>query len=228
VPQNGGVRAVLGNHWVRAAVLALLLAVGAVLALTLDLPSVPAVRRWVDGAGGAAWAGMVLGTALVLLGPVPRTAVSILTGVVAGFWTGVVVAFLGALLAALLAFGLSRGLGRGAVTRLAGPRLARVDELLEDRGFVPVLLARLVPVVPFAVCSYGAGLVGVRLAPYLLGSAIGLVPGTLVQVGIGASAALFVSGQVAFSLVLLAAGIAVPGWLAVRAWRRRPVPEGSA
>lgn len=228
MPHNGGVRAAMGNHWVRAAVLALLLVVAAVLALTLDLPSVPAARRWVDDAGGAAWIGMALGTALVLLGPVPRTAVSILTGVVAGFWTGVVVAFAGALIAALLAFALSRGLGRGTVTRLAGPRLARVDALLEDRGFVAVLLTRLVPVVPFAICSYGSGLVGVRLAPYLLGSALGLVPGTVVQVGIGASVVLVMSGQAAVSLLLPAAGVAVLGWLAVRAWRRRPVPEGSA
>jgi uncharacterized membrane protein YdjX (TVP38/TMEM64 family) len=222
--ENGGVRTVLESPWLRAAVLVLLLTVGLVLVLTVDLPSVPAVRRWVDGAGGAGWAALVLGTTLILLAPVPRSAVTVLVGVVAGFWPGFLVASAAAFIAALAAFGLSRGLGRSAVTRLAGRRLARVDSLLGDRGFVPVLVARLLPIVPFAVCSYGAGLFGVRLGPYLLATALGLPPGTAVQVGIGASAALFVSGQAAFTAVPLAVGLVLLGWLAVRVWRGRREP----
>jgi uncharacterized membrane protein YdjX (TVP38/TMEM64 family) len=204
----------------RAAVLVLLLLVGLALVLTLDLPRVSAVRRWLDGAGGVGWAALVVGTTLILLAPVPRTAVIVLVGVVAGFWPGLLVASAASFLAAAAAFGLSRGLGRAAVTRLAGHRLARLDELLGDRGFVAVLVVRLLPVVPFAVCNYGAGLVGVRLRPYLLATAIALPAGTAVQVGVGASAAQFVSGQAAFTALPLAVGLALLGWLALRAWRR--------
>jgi uncharacterized membrane protein YdjX (TVP38/TMEM64 family) len=220
------VRMDLGGPWLRAAVLVLLLAGGVALVLTFGLPSVPAVRSWLDGAGGAVWAVLLLGTTLILLAPVPRSAVMVLLGVVAGFWPGFLVGSAASLIAAAAAFGLSRGLGRSAVTRLAGRRLARVDELLGDRGFVPVLVVRLLPVVPFAVCSYGAGLVGVRLGPYILATAVGLPPGTALQVGIGASAAVFVSGQAALALALvpLAVGVALLGWLVLRAWRRRPEP----
>jgi uncharacterized membrane protein YdjX (TVP38/TMEM64 family) len=218
-----------GGPWLRAAVLVLLLLVGLALVLTLDLPSVPAVRRWLDGAGGAGWAALVVGTTLILLAPVPRTAVTVLIGVVAGFWPGFLVASAASFLAAAAAFGLSRGLGRAAVTRLAGNRLARLDNLLGNRGFVAVLVARLLPVVPFAVCSYGAGLVGVRLRPYLLATAVALPAGTAVQVGVGASAALFVSGRAAFTALPLAVGLALLGWLAVRAWRRpEPVVDSHA
>jgi len=217
-----------GGPWLRAAVLVLLLLVGLALVLTLDLPSVHAVRRWLDGAGGAGWAALVVGTTLILLAPVPRTAVTVLIGVVAGFWPGFFVASAASFLAAAAAFGLSRGLGRAAVTRLAGNRLARLDNLLGDRGFVAVLVARLLPV-PFAVCSYGAGLVGVRLRPYLLATAVALPAGTAVQVGVGASAALFVSGRAAFTALPLAVGLALLGWLAVRAWRRpEPVVDSHA
>lgn len=38
------------------------------------------------------------------------------------------------MVAAVLGFGLARWLGRSAVTRLAGPRLDRLDRLLVDRG----------------------------------------------------------------------------------------------
>ena len=56
------------------------------------------------------------------------------------------------------------------------------------RGFVAVLAGRLLPMVPFVVLSYGAGLTAIRWAPYAAGTALGLVPSTVVQVGIGASA----------------------------------------
>src|SRR4051812_12861481 len=92
------VRTPVDSTWVRASVLGLVLLAGLVLALTVDLPSVGAVRSWVDGAGGVAWAAMVVGLALLLLAPVPRSALSVLLGVVAGFGLGLAVALAGGLL----------------------------------------------------------------------------------------------------------------------------------
>ena len=201
--------------WLRTALLGVLLIAATVLALTLDLPDVAELRATVDGAGPAGWAAMVLGLALLLLAPVPRSAVSVLVGVVAGFWAGSAVAFGGGLLAALGAFGLSRILGRPAASRLAGPRLRRVDDLMTRRGFVAVLAGRLLPMVPFAVLSYGAGLSGIRWAPYAAGTALGLVPSTLIQVGIGAGAV--AAGGVPFAVLLLGV-IAAAGCVAV--WHR--------
>ena len=213
--------------WARAAVLLLLLAGATVLALLVDLPRVGEVRSWVDGAGPVGWIGMVLGLALVLLAPLPRSAVSVLVGVVVGFGPGVVLALAGAFLSALTAFGLSRALGRTAVTRLAGPRLARVDRLMADRGFAAVLAGRLFPLMPFVVLSYGAGLSATRLAPFALATGIGLVPSTIVQVGIGASAGMLVerataitAGGVVLAVLVLAAWV-----LLVRRNGRRPVPD---
>ena len=210
--------------WLRAGVLVAVLLGGVGAALVLDLPSVGTVRSWVDDAGMAGLAALVLGYGLVLLAPVPRSALSVLVGVVAGFWTGVAIAFTGGLLAALAAFGLSRTLGRSAVLRLAGPRLTRVDDAVSDRGFVAVLTGRLLPVVPFVVTSYGAGLTGVRFAPYLAGTALGLVPSTVVQVGIGASAGFVVDSASAAVLAPLAAVVLVAAVVGAVVWRRRVRP----
>ncbi|WP_324277092.1 TVP38/TMEM64 family protein [Blastococcus brunescens] len=149
----------------RAAVLVLLVVVGLVAVAAVDLPDVATARGWVDAAGPWGWTGMVTGVALVLLAPVPRSAVSVLVGVLAGFPAGVAVALAGGLLGGLAAFGLSRGLGRPAVARFAGRGLARVDRLMAERGFWALLLGRLLPVVPFVALSYGAGLTAVRLTP---------------------------------------------------------------
>jgi uncharacterized membrane protein YdjX (TVP38/TMEM64 family) len=219
------VRTAVDSTWARAAILGLIVATGGVLALTVDLPDVGAVRSWLDGAGGAGWAALVLGLTLVLLAPVPRSAFSVLLGVVVGFGPGLAVALAGGLLSGLAAFGLSRVLGRPAVTRLAGRRLGAVDRLMLDRGFWALLGGRLLPVMPHVVVSYGAGLTAVRLVPYALSTALGLVPSTLVQVGIGASAGVVADrattvGVVVPVAVLLLVGFGVLG----RRRRRRDEP----
>ncbi len=206
----------IDTTWLRATLLALLLVAGLVVAFTVELPDVDVVRRWLDDAGGAGWAGLVAGVGLLLMAPVPRTAVSVLLGLVAGFVPGLLVALTGAMLAALGSFGLARLLGRGAVTRLAGPRLARLDRLLVDRGFGSLLVGRLLPVVPFVVLSYGSGLTAVRLLPYLAATGLGILPTTLVQVGVGASAPALASGVTA-AVALPLAVLAVVGVL----WFRR-------
>ncbi|WP_166509607.1 TVP38/TMEM64 family protein [Blastococcus sp. TF02-8] len=177
----------VGGMWLRAAVLGVLLLAGVVAALVLDLPDPDQLRAWVEGHGALGWVLLVLGLGLVLLAPVPRSVLAVLSGVVLGFTAGVVVSVLGGLLAGLVAFGLSRALGRSVVERLAGPRLHRVDQLFTERGFTSVLAVRMIPVMPHVVVSYGAGLSGVRLAPYAAATAVGLVPSTVVQVGVGAS-----------------------------------------
>ena len=214
-------RTAVDSTWVRAAVLALLILVGLLLAVTVELPAVGTVRSWVDGAGPWTWAGIVLGVAVVLLAPVPRSAVSVLLGVVAGFHAGVAVALAGGLLGGLAAFGLSRWLGRPAVARLAGRRIAGVDRLMTDRGFWALLLGRLIPVVPFVVVSYGAGLTAVRLVPYALSTALGLIPSTLVQVAVGASAGLLADRATTSVVVPVLVAVLVLAGLGAFGWRRR-------
>ncbi|SFP13502.1 Uncharacterized membrane protein YdjX, TVP38/TMEM64 family, SNARE-associated domain [Geodermatophilus dictyosporus] len=206
---------------VRAAVLAALVVTAVVVVLVVDLPSADAVRDRVEGTGAVGLALVTLGVALALLGPVPRTALSLLLGAVLGFWAGVVASVVGAVLGGLAAFGLSRVLGREAVTRLAGPRVVAVDRALTGRGFVPLLVARVMPV-PFSLTSYAAGLTGVPLGTYTAATALGVVPGSVLQVAVGASAGpllgwatspggLLVEGVVV--LLLVAGGVV---W-----WRRR-------
>jgi uncharacterized membrane protein YdjX (TVP38/TMEM64 family) len=210
--------------WLRAALLGLVLVVGSVVAATVDLPDVRTLRGWLDGAGGVGWAAVVLGLAVVLLAPVPRSVVSVLIGLVAGFWAGLAVALLGGLLGALGAFALARTLGRPAVARFAGRHLDRIDRFAVDRGFLAVLTGRLVPIVPFVVLSYGAGLTIVRPVPYTAATALGLIPSTVVQIGIGASAGTIVAGANAVTVVLLVVVTSVAGGSGLLWWRRRTCP----
>ena len=77
--------------------------------------------------------------------------------------------------------------------------------------------------VPFVVLSYGAGLTAIRWAPYVAGTALGLVPSTVLQVAIGASAGAVVDRATPLTVVPLAGRRRPPG----TARRRRLAPPAT-
>lgn len=167
-----------------ALVLILLGAVG--LALVLGTPDIEALRLRVDAAGvwgPALFFALYVGLALI---PCPKALLTAAGGAVFGLWAGAGLALTAALVGAIISFGLGRLLGREAVDRLIRGRVARVDALLADHGLSAVLIVRLVPLVPFIAINYASGLSAVRFRHYVLGSAIGMVPGSLAYAALGA------------------------------------------
>jgi uncharacterized membrane protein YdjX (TVP38/TMEM64 family) len=198
-----------------AALFVVLVAVGCGVAVVVEVPDVATLRGLLADRGMLGWAALLVGLALATLAPVPRSALSVLAGVLAGFWAGLALALASGVLGALAGFGLARRLGREAVTRLAGPRLARADALLVRRGTLAVLTGRLVPVVPFTLVSYAGGLSGIRLRDYLAGTALGLVPGTVLHVTIGATVG-SASGRPVLLLSLVPLALALAALAVVR------------
>ncbi len=171
---------------VKASVLTLILLGAIGLALILGPPDVGALRARVDDVGP--WGpGLYLAiyTSLSVI-PCPKALVTAAGGALFGLWAGAALALTGALFGAMICFGAGRLLGREAVDRLIRGRLARVDELLGDHGLAAVLVVRLVPLVPFTAINYASGLSGVRFRHFVLGSALGMVPGSLAYAALGA------------------------------------------
>lgn len=171
--------------WVRPLALLCVLAAASVAAVLLGLPDTQTLRVQIAAAGPVAPVVFVLLYALVTLLPLPKNVFAALAGVLFGLVLGIVVVLLAALLGAAAAFGLSRALGREAVERLTGERIARVDDLLSRRGILAIIAVRLVPVLPFTAINYAAGLTSVRTRDYALGTAVGIVPGTVSFVALG-------------------------------------------
>jgi uncharacterized membrane protein YdjX (TVP38/TMEM64 family) len=177
----------LDRTWVRVVALCAAVLGAMALAMLVDLPSITAVRAWMRDVGPIAWVGLVLGLAVALATPAPRSGLSVFVGAVVGFPAGLAVVVGGSVLGALAGYGVSRWLGRAAVVRLAGPRWQRLERVLDRRGVLAVLTARVMPVVPFVAVSYAAGLAGIRLGAYVVGTAVGVLPGSVAYVAIGAS-----------------------------------------
>ena len=170
----------------KASALAVMVLGAVALALIIGTPDIAAMRVRVDAAG--AWGPVLFfavyaGLALI---PCPKAVLTVAGGALFGLWVGTGLALAGALVGAVISFGIGRLLGRDAVDRLIRGRLARVDALLADHSLSAVLILRLVPLVPFIAINYASGLSGVRFRPYVLGSALGMVPGSLAYAALGA------------------------------------------
>lgn len=157
-----------------------------VLAAVIDVPSVGQLRHDYAGTGLlGALAFALLYAALTLL-PIPTTVYTIAAGAVFGLARGGAIAWTGATIGAVAAFFLGRLLGRDAVTHLTGSRLSSLDAFLDRRGFSAILVARLIPVVPYSAFNYFSGLTRLRPAQYGLATAIGIVPSIVVYSSLGA------------------------------------------
>lgn len=171
---------------IRLGILVGLVGAAAVAVLVFPLPPVEEIRSYFDGTGWWGAAAFILGYAVLTLAAVPKNVLSVAAGLVFGFAGGIAVVFAAAILGSVAAFWLGRWLGREAVEKITGARVEKVDELLRRRGLAAMIGVRLVPVLPFTAINYAAGLTSIRWWPYFLGTAIGILPGTVSFVTLGA------------------------------------------
>ncbi|KVK90830.1 VTT domain-containing protein [Burkholderia cepacia] len=113
---------------------------------------------------------------------VPITLLIAATGLVFGAWPGFAYAAIGTMASAVATYGLGRWLGRDAVRRLAGARANRLSEHIGRRGMLAMAVLRLLPIAPFAVVNLVAGASHIGLRDFVVGTAIGMLPGIALTV----------------------------------------------
>lgn len=192
-----------------------LLTFGAGFIAASRLVSVPGIERWLEAWGP--WAAVL--SALLMLAhavlPFPAELLAIANGMMFGFVPGLALTWSSAMLSALLSFGLARAFGWPLVRGLLPPARQRQLTLWVGQTGVPtLLLVRLIPLIPFNLVNYAAGLTGVRTATFAWTTAIGILPVTIVSTLVGSH--MLEPGPV---LWLASAGLAALVLLGHR-WRR--------
>jgi uncharacterized membrane protein YdjX (TVP38/TMEM64 family) len=136
--------------------------------------------RW----GSLAYGGLFL--ALVMLGA-PSTPFLIGSGLLFGLTLGGLVAAAASTGASLISFLVARHLARDWVERRTRrmPRWQAILDVVEERGFEVVLLARLNPLLPTSLTSYGFGVTEVSFPRYAAASALGQVPYAVIYAYLG-------------------------------------------
>ncbi len=144
------------------------------------------IQNYVSSYGKFAPIIYIIMFALVPLTLFPDSVLAIGGGLMFGLIKGYVFTLIGALLGASLSFYISRKLGRNFVKKLTKEKLETIEKMINYKGFFVVLLLRLVPLFPFDIISYGAGLTSIKFRDFIFATIIGTIPGILVFTNIGA------------------------------------------
>jgi len=148
-----------------------------------------AFQAWIKGLGPWGWlifaAVYILGTVLLVPGSVLTFAAGLAFGLAIGFPLVVVSATIGATLAFLVA----RYLAHDKVESLMQdrPKFKAIQSAVSEGGWKVVALLRLSPVLPFNLQNYFYGVTDLKLRDYVVATFFGIMPGTLLNVYVGAA-----------------------------------------
>lgn len=135
------------------------------------------------------------------------------TAAALGPWMGFVSAATGVLLSSAVLFGIGRVLGHARLQRLLGRRSSRIQSRIIGKGVVAVAMIRMVPIAPFSIVNVVAGASKLSLRDFMLGTALGMLPGIAVMAALGAQIADLARHASLWNAVLL--GLAILAWIAL-------------
>ncbi|GAB4195763.1 MAG: hypothetical protein Fur006_42580 [Coleofasciculaceae cyanobacterium] len=142
---------------------------------------------WLERAG--IWAPLsyialyTVATLLIL----PSTALNLTGGAIFGPWLGTLWTSIAAIIAAVVSFAFTRTVGRETIARRLAGRWQAMDAEMHQGGLFYMFAIRLLPIIPYGLVNFAAGLTSIRFRDYLLGTVLGTVPGILPFVMLGSS-----------------------------------------
>ena len=145
----------------------------------------------------------------------PGNVLTMIGGATFGLVWGTVWSLLGATLGAIGAFWLARTLLHGWVEQRVGrhPLLQTLQRAIAHQPRHFVIAVRLNPLSPFSLVNFLFGLTAIPLSDYTIGTAIGIIPGTIAYAWIGASGHQALNGSDRISFYLALSFLAVLAFL---------------
>jgi len=179
-----------GPEWGKLALVALTVAaLAAVWRYTplRDYLTADRVFDWAGTVGDLWWAPAAVVAAYVpaCFTMFPRPLITLFAVVAFGPVPGFLYAMSGIMLASLATYFAGRLLPEDTVRTLAGSKMDEMAAVLRRRGLAAVFAVRIIPVAPFAVEGMVAGRIPIKLRHFMLGTLLGMLPGTLITTVFG-------------------------------------------
>lgn len=143
------------------------------------------LQEWLKQAG--IWAPVlyiglyIIATVLIL----PSTALNLTGGAIFGLWLGTLWTSIAAITAAVISFAASRSFARKALVQKFAS--TAMDAEVRRGGVFYIFAIRLLPIIPYGLVNFAAGLTSVSFKDYFLGTTLGTIPGILPFVFLGSS-----------------------------------------
>ena len=171
------------------------------------------IQQWLQTLGIWAPITYIVLYAIATLLILPSTPLNISGGVLFGLGWGTLWTSIAAIVAAIVAFWFTRTLGRQWVQHHLSNRWQAIDAEISQGGLFYLCAIRLLPIIPYGLVNFAAGLTAISPKDYLLATAIGTVPGIFPFVMMGAGLTAMTQGELwplmlAFTLIGLLIGVA--------------------
>jgi uncharacterized membrane protein YdjX (TVP38/TMEM64 family) len=182
---------------------ALSLALVGTLAVTGNIPSSSEARNFADDLGPLA---PVLFVPLFVVAnfAIAWVILAGAAGLLFGTAAGTPLALAGVTAAALTQMAIASRLAGSHRGRLLPERTKRVENFLTENGAVAVMESRIVPLLPYGVVNYSAGLIHLSYRDMALGTVIGAAPKVFAYTALGGSLDDLTSPEAITAVVLLA------------------------
>ncbi len=126
---------------------------------------------------------IVLYTVATLL-ILPSTPLNLTGGAIFGVWWGTLWTTVAALVAAIVAFAFTRTVGKDLITQKFAGRWNAVDAEIRQGGLFYLFAIRLLPIIPYGIVNFVAGLTSIEFKDYLIGTVPGVLPFVMMGAGI--------------------------------------------
>ena len=136
----------------------------------------------------------------------PGSILSFTGGAIFGSIIGTIYTIIGATIGATLAFLFARHFTRSFFQESIERKYKKIKEFnnkLEKKGFFTVIFLRLIPIFPFNGLNLALGITKVKLKDYILGTFLGIIPGSFLYAYLGDSVVEMNLTNIIIAIVLL-------------------------
>lgn len=157
---------------------------------------------------------------------IPVTVLAIAAGAVFGFWQASLYTFIGAFLNSTLTYVISKYFAYDLINDYANSKYSTEYEKLKKNtkgkdGFILMLVLRLLPLAPYTLLNYISGVVGYDYKIFIVSTLLGIIPGMLCYVNIGANSLNGFSPQLVISISILIVFLIVTTILAKKYYNKK-------
>lgn len=158
------------NNWVNTSVKAL---------FTNDINN---VIEYIRSFGGYAVAvSFLLMILQSIISPIPAFFITLSNAAIWGWWRGAILSWTSSMVGAAMCFYIARIIGRDIVVKLnSNSAVEHIEKFFDRYGTNAIVIARLLPFIPFDIVSYFAGLTPIGFWKFFIATGIGQFPATII------------------------------------------------
>ena len=182
-----------------------------IISVVLKLSNVSSVAEIIELIRSSGRVGIIVYILLFAFLPtffIPVTILAISAGAVFGFWQASLWTFIGAFFNSTLTYIISKYFAYDLINDYASAKYSVEYEKLKKNtrgkeGFILMMVLRLLPLVPYTFLNYLSGVVGYDYKIFITSTLLGIIPGMLCYVNIGASSINGFSPKLVVSISIL-------------------------